>query len=54
MRLFLLPMLAACLWLAPVCARAEDAGKKEGTAIAVIDFDYVDTLRRGARSAQRA
>ena len=42
MRLFLLPMLAACLWLAPVCVKAEDAGKKEGTAIAVIDFDYVD------------
>ncbi len=42
MRLFL-PMLAACLWLVPVCAKAEDGSKKEGAGIAVIDFDYVDT-----------
>jgi hypothetical protein len=43
MRLFLLPMLAACLWFAPSVAKAEDSGPKQGTAIAVIDFDYVDT-----------
>ena len=43
MRLLLLPMMAACLWLAPVCAEAEDGGKKQGAGIAVIDFDYVDT-----------
>jgi hypothetical protein len=43
MRLLLLPMLAAWLWLAPVSAEAEDGGKKQGAGIAVIDFDYVDT-----------
>jgi hypothetical protein len=37
-------MLAACLWLAPSQGWAEDSGapKAQG-AIAVIDFDYVDT-----------
>ncbi|MGA2638171.1 DUF2380 domain-containing protein [Methylocella sp.] len=44
MRQFLLPMLAAGLWLAPSCGKAEDGGDKaQGAAIAVIDFDYVDT-----------
>ena len=42
MRLFF-PMLAACLWLAPSSGYADDGGPKEGTGIAVIDFDYVDT-----------
>lgn len=44
MRHLLLPMLAACLWLAPACGKAEDGGEKaQGAAIAVIDFNYVDT-----------
>jgi hypothetical protein len=44
MRHFLLPMLAACLWLAPSCGKAEDGAEKaQGAAIAVIDLDYVDT-----------
>jgi len=44
MRRFLLPILAACLWLAPCCGNAQDSGEKApGAAIAVIDFDYVDT-----------
>ncbi|HUZ67857.1 MAG TPA: DUF2380 domain-containing protein [Beijerinckiaceae bacterium] len=44
MRHFLLRMLAACLWLAPSCGKAEDGGENaQGAAIAVIDFDYVDT-----------
>lgn len=43
-RHLLLPMLAACLGLPPSCGRAEDGGAKaQGAAIAVIDFDYVDT-----------
>lgn len=37
-------MLAACVWLAPFCGRAQDSGEKaQGATIAVIDFDYVDT-----------
>ena len=44
MRHFLVPMLAACLWLTPSCGKAQDGGKKpQGSAIAVIDFGYVDT-----------
>ena len=44
MRHFLLTILAAGLWLAPSCGRAEDSGAKaQGDAVAVIDFDYVDT-----------
>jgi hypothetical protein len=43
MRHFLVPVLAACLWLTPSCGKAQDGAKKEGAAIAVIDFDYVDT-----------
>ncbi len=44
MRHFLLTILAAGLWLAPSCGEAEDGGAKaQGAAIAVIDFDYVDT-----------
>jgi Protein of unknown function (DUF2380). len=43
MRVFLLPILALCLWLAPSGAMAEESGKQERAAIAVIDFDYVDT-----------
>jgi hypothetical protein len=44
MRHLLLPILAAGLWLAPSCGKAEDAGAKvQGGAIAVIDFDYLDT-----------
>jgi len=44
MRHFLVPMLAACLWLTPSCGKAQDGGKKpQGAAIAVIDFGYVDT-----------
>ena len=43
MRVLLLPILALCLWLPPSSANAQDGGKKEGVAIAVIDFDYVDT-----------
>jgi len=44
MRHFLIPMLAACLWLTPSCGKAQDGGKKaQGAAIAVIDFGYVDT-----------
>jgi hypothetical protein len=34
---------AFCLWLIPSGARAEEGGKKQGAAIAVIDFDYIDT-----------
>ncbi|MEJ0096270.1 MAG: DUF2380 domain-containing protein [Methylocella sp.] len=37
-------MLTACLSLAPSCVNAEDGGEKaRGAAIAVIDFDYIDT-----------
>ena len=43
MHYLLLAMLAACLWLAPSCGKAEDRGEAQGVAIAVIDFDYVDT-----------
>ena len=44
MRQFLLTILAAGLWLAPSCGKAEDGGAKaQGGAIAVIDFDYLDT-----------
>jgi len=44
MRHFLLPVLASCLWLAPACGKAEDGGAKgRGVALAVIDFDYIDT-----------
>ena len=43
MRPFLVLMLAASLWLAPSSAKAQSGGKKEGVAVAVIDFDYVDT-----------
>jgi len=44
MRHFLLTILAAGLWLAPSGGRAEDSGAKaQGGAVAVIDFDYVDT-----------
>jgi len=37
MRQCLLPVLAACLWWAPACA------EPDSVAIAVIDFDYVNT-----------
>jgi hypothetical protein len=44
MRQFLLTILAAGLWLAPSCGKAEDGGaKSQGAAIAVIDLDYADT-----------
>jgi hypothetical protein len=44
MRHLLVPTLAACLWAAPFCGRAEESGEKaRAAAIAVIDFDYVDT-----------
>ncbi|MGO9673489.1 MAG: DUF2380 domain-containing protein [Methylocella sp.] len=44
MRHFLLTVLAAGLSLAPSCGRAGDGGDKaQGAAIAVIDFDYLDT-----------
>ncbi len=43
MHYLLLAILAACLWLAPSCGKAEDRGEAQGVAIAVIDFDYVDT-----------
>ncbi len=44
MRLFILPMLALCLWLAPASANAESgANTAQVAGIAVIDFDYVDT-----------
>jgi hypothetical protein len=44
MRHLLVPALAACLWLAPFGGRAEQSVEKtRATAIAVIDFDYVDT-----------
>ncbi len=43
MRPFLLLMLAASLWLAPSSVKAQNGGKKGGVAVAVIDFDYVDT-----------
>jgi hypothetical protein len=44
MRHFLVSMLAAWLWLTPSCGKAEDGGRKaQSAAIAVIDFDYVDT-----------
>jgi hypothetical protein len=37
-------MLMACLWLAPSCGKAGDrAENAQDTAIAVIDFDYIDT-----------
>jgi hypothetical protein len=60
MRYFLLGMLAAGLWLAPSCGRAQDGGKTaQGAAIAVIDFDYVDTSgeardQRGEHEARLA
>ncbi|PNG25804.1 DUF2380 domain-containing protein [Methylocella silvestris] len=41
MRCLLLPILAAGLWFAPSCGIA--AEPEQGAAIAVIDFDYVDT-----------
>lgn len=38
------PMLVACLWLAPSGGEAEDGGNKaQNVAIAVIDFDYLNT-----------
>jgi len=44
MRHFLVPVLAAWLWSMPSCGTAQDGGPKaQGAAIAVIDFDYVDT-----------
>ena len=44
MRHFLLAILAAGLWLTPCGGRAEDGGARaQGGAVAVIDFDYVDT-----------
>jgi uncharacterized protein DUF2380 len=47
MRLFLIVLivlLASWTWLAPACAEEEQgAGKAQGAAIAVIDFDYIDT-----------
>src|SRR5258706_7525062 len=60
MRYFLLCMLAVGLWLAPSCGRAQDGGKTaQGAAIAVIDFDYVDTSgeardQRGEHEARLA
>ncbi len=37
-------MLAAFLWLVPCYGRAQDSGENtQGVAIAVIDFEYVDT-----------
>jgi hypothetical protein len=42
MRHFLLPMLAACLWLAPSCGKAGEP-KAQGAAMAVVDFEYSDT-----------
>ena len=44
MRQLLHPMLAACVWLAPCIGHAQDGGATpRPVAIAVIDFDYVDT-----------
>jgi hypothetical protein len=43
MRHFFLLVLASCLWLAPAWGKAEDGGARRGVALAVIDFDYIDT-----------
>jgi len=43
-RHLLIPILAAALWTAPSCGKAEGGGAMaRGAAIAVIDFDYLDT-----------
>ncbi len=40
----LVPVLASCLWLTPACGRAEESrAKAQCVAVAVIDFDYIDT-----------
>jgi Protein of unknown function (DUF2380) len=53
MRHWLLAVLAVCLGFAPCCAGAQGNGERaQGTAIAVIDFDYVDTS--GEARDQRA
>ena len=44
MRHLLVTVLAILLWLAPSCGKAEDGSNKmQRAAVAVIDFDYVDT-----------
>ena len=60
MRHLLLAMLAAFLGLAPSCGSAQDGGNKaRSAALAVIDFDYVDTSgeardQRGEHDARLA
>jgi hypothetical protein len=60
MRDLFLAMLVALLWLAPSCGKAEDGGNKpRSAAVAVIDFDYVDTSgeardQRGEHEARLA
>jgi hypothetical protein len=60
MRDLFLAVLGALLWLAPSCGKAEDGGAKaRSAAVAVIDFDYVDTSgeardQRGEHEARLA
>jgi hypothetical protein len=60
MRHLFVAVLAAFLWLAPSCGKAGDGGNKtQGAAVAVIDFDYVDTSgeardQRGEHEARLA
>src|SRR5712671_2749595 len=60
MRHLLVTVLAILLWLAPSCGKAEDGSNKtQRAAVAVIDFDYVDTSgeardQRGEHEARLA
>jgi hypothetical protein len=60
MRHLLVAVLAIFLWLAPSCGEAQDGGNKtQRAAVAVIDFDYVDTSgeardQRGEHEARLA
>jgi hypothetical protein len=60
MRHLFVAVLAALLWLAPSCGKAGDGGNKtQRAAVAVIDFDYVDTSgeardQRGEHEARLA
>jgi hypothetical protein len=60
MRHLLLAVPAILLWLAPTCGEAQDGGNKtQRAAVAVIDFDYVDTSgeardQRGEHEARLA
>jgi len=59
-RHLLVAVLAIFLWSAPFCGKAQDGGNKtQRAAVAVIDFDYVDTSgeardQRGEHEARLA